>query len=93
LDKIKGEIAEGKWFERVPEEERTFKEMMEKYMAEHSEPKKTSSEPDKSSLTHLLPFFGDHLLSEITTKVVADYKNGRRIEGASLCTSIESLLF
>jgi integrase len=86
FDKVKGEIAEGKWFERLPGEERTFREMMEKYMAEHSEPKKASSERDRSSLTHLLPVLGDHLLTEITTKVIADYKKRRRIEGASPCT-------
>ena len=29
-DKIKGDIAEGKWFEKLPGEEKSFKEMMEK---------------------------------------------------------------
>ena len=52
--KILGEVAEGKWFEKV--QERDFREMMEKYMNEHSLPKKASSKRDRTSLTHLLPF-------------------------------------
>ena len=36
LDKVRGEIAEGKWFEKLPGEHKTFKELMEKYMEEHS---------------------------------------------------------
>ena len=34
-DKLKSEIAEGKWFEKLPEERKTFKEMMDKYEIEH----------------------------------------------------------
>ncbi|MBS3921310.1 MAG: tyrosine-type recombinase/integrase [Deltaproteobacteria bacterium] len=82
--KILGEIAEGKWFEKF--QERDFKEMMEKYMNEHSIPKKASSERDRSSLTHLLPFFGDYSLSHVTPKVINVYKTTRRNEGASPCT-------
>jgi hypothetical protein len=42
-DKIKGEIAEGKWFERLPGESITFREMIEKYMSEHSKINKAQS--------------------------------------------------
>jgi hypothetical protein len=31
FDKLKGEIAEGKWFEKLPGEDYTFAELMEKY--------------------------------------------------------------
>ena len=34
--KLMGQIAEGKWFERLPGEDKTFRELMEKYMREHS---------------------------------------------------------
>jgi len=85
-DKLKGEIAEGKWFKRLPGENKTFGEMMEKYMNEHSIPKKMSSERDRSSLTHLLPFFGNHILPEITPNLINEYKRTRVIEGASPCT-------
>ena len=63
--KVRAEVEEGKWFSRPPGEEILFSEMMEKYMAEHSLPKKSSSERDRSSLTHLLPFFGGFALREI----------------------------
>jgi integrase len=84
--KVLGEVAEGKWFERLLGGEKTFREMMEKYLAEHSIPKKASSERDRSSLTHLLPFFGGYVLSEIAPKLINQYKATRREEGASPCT-------
>jgi integrase len=83
LDKVKGEIAEGKWFDKLPGEDRTFKEMMEKYMEEHSEPKKASAERDRASLLHLSPYFGDYAVAEITPKMISEYKSKRRQEGAS----------
>lgn len=85
-DKIRGEVAEGKWFERLPGADKTFREMMEKYMAEHSEPKKASAERDRSSSTHLLPFFGGFLLGDITQRLINEYKTSRRVEEASPCT-------
>ena len=36
FDKTKGEIAEGKWFERLPGEDYKFKHLMEKYLNEYS---------------------------------------------------------
>ena len=32
---VKGEIAEGRLFRKLPGEEKTFREMMEKYLNEH----------------------------------------------------------
>jgi len=85
LDKIKGEIAEGKWFERLPGEDRTFKELMEKYMAEHSAINKAprSHERDKSLNKHLVDFFGNSGLVEITPSLIAEYKTARRATGIS----------
>jgi integrase len=60
--------------------------MMDKYMKEHSLPKKASSERDTSSLTHLLPFFEECVLSEIRPKLINQYKAIRREEEASPCT-------
>jgi len=85
-DKIRCEVTEGKWFERLPGADKTFREMMEKYMAEHSEPKKASAERDRSSSTHLLPFFGGFLLGDITQRLINEYKTSRRVEEASPCT-------
>jgi integrase len=85
LDKVKGEIAEGKWFEKLPGEDKTFREMMEKYMVEHSARNKTrkSHNRDRSLLDHLLESFGDLAIVEITPNLISEYKTKRRNEGAA----------
>jgi len=83
-DKVKGEIAEGKWFERLPGQDKTFKELMEKYIVEHS-PKKSPKQHirDKSSLGHLSPYFEGFALTEITPKMINEYKVKRYGEKAA----------
>lgn len=93
FDKIKGQIAEGKWFERLPGEDHTFMEMMGRYMEEHSRPKKASSERDEASLKRLLPVFSSRLMTEITPQQINQYKNDRRIAGdSSSCINRELAL-
>jgi integrase len=82
-DKVKGEIAEEKWFEKLPGEDKTFRDLMEKYMEEHSKPKKKAWKRDEVSLSHLNPFFGEYDLMEITPSIISDYKNGRLRERAA----------
>lgn len=79
-DKVKGEIAEGKWFERLPGEEKTFKEMMEKYLTEHVS-QKASARQYKGYIRKLLSFFGNFILSEITPLSINEYKMKRRNDG------------
>jgi integrase len=86
LKKLEGEIAEGKWFERLPGEDKTFEEMMEKYMREHSVPKKSSSKRDETSLLHLNPFFGEYRLTQIAPSRINQYKVKRREEGSTPAT-------
>jgi hypothetical protein len=43
-----------------------FKELMKRYMSEHSKVKKKSWLRDGISLDHLLPFFGNHIVSDVT---------------------------
>lgn len=83
-DKVKGEIAEGKWFEKLPGEDKTFREMMGKYMKEHS-PKKSPKQHirDRSSLGHLLPYFAGYYLTEISPRLINAYKVKRYGEKAS----------
>ncbi|MEW6375606.1 MAG: phage integrase SAM-like domain-containing protein [Thermodesulfobacteriota bacterium] len=83
-DKVKGEIAEGKWFERLLGQDKTFKELMEKYMLEHS-PKKSPKQHIryKSSLGHLSPYFEGFALTEITPKMINEYKVKRYGEKAA----------
>jgi integrase len=79
------EVAEGKWFEKLPGECITFKEMMAKYMVEHSAVNKAplSHIRDRSLAHHLLEAFGDHLIMEISPSLISQYKTKRRGEGAS----------
>ena len=84
--KIMTQIAEGKWFERLPGDEKTFKEMMDRYMTEHSIPNKKSWQRDRDSLTHIFPVFGELTLPEITSPRISEYKSHRRLEGAAPAT-------
>jgi integrase len=85
FDKVKGEVAERKWFEKLPGEDRTFAEMMERYMTEHSARNKApgSHIRDKSLSDHLVGHFGELTLAEITPSKISEYKTKRRGEGAS----------
>lgn len=71
--KILGEVAEGKWFERLPGEERTFREMMEKYKSEYL-PLKSHPKKYESMIQNLLSFFGDFYITKITPSLVKQYK-------------------
>ncbi|MFA5181437.1 MAG: site-specific integrase [Syntrophales bacterium] len=85
FDKVKGQIAEGKWFEKLPGEDYTFGDLMKKYMAEYSAVEKAASshKRDKSLSDHLIKVFGDNYLTDIKPAMVSNYKTQRRGEGAS----------
>ncbi|UVT18541.1 MAG: site-specific integrase [Nitrospira sp.] len=87
LCKVKVQIAEGRFFERREEEDRTFKEMMDRYMEERAVLKAPKSHGrDRTALNHLLPVFGDRVLAEIAPKLLAAYKIQRRNEQAAPAT-------
>jgi integrase len=85
FDKLKGEIAEGKWFEKPEGEHITFCELMDKYMSDYSAINKAprSYERDQGLRKNLEPVFGKMFLTEITPRQIAEYKVKRRKEGAS----------
>ena len=75
-DKIKFEIAEGKWFEKKPEH--SFKEMVDRYLVEHASQKK-SARAYEGYVNNLLAFFGENIsISEITPSMVNQFKMKRR---------------
>ena len=78
--KVLGEIAERRWFEKLPGEDKTFREMMEKYLAEHVS-KMKSERSFRGYANNLLSFFGDYMLSEITPRLINEYKVKRRGDG------------
>ncbi|MEW6682958.1 MAG: tyrosine-type recombinase/integrase [Nitrospirota bacterium] len=83
--KIQTAIAEGKWFERNPNQDKTCRQMIERYLNEHSKCNKahTSYVRDKSLSNHVLAFFGDRPLAEIRPQLIAEYKRKRRAEAAA----------
>jgi len=83
-DKLKGQIAEGKWFEKLPGEDKTLKEMIEKFIKDCIPLK--SKKPYNSNLQTLLNFFGDCPLAKIIPKRVNEFKVKRKAEGASPAT-------
>ncbi len=87
LAKISVNIIEGRYFDRLEEQERTFREMMDKYLKEVSVKKSHRSLlRDKSCLLRLLPWFGDKTLAEVTPKLISAYKVKRREDGVAPAT-------
>jgi len=80
FDKVKGEIAEGKWFEKLPGDDKTFKEMMEKYLDEYAS-KKISEKSFRGYAKKPISYLGDYLLAEVTPKIINEYKTRRRNDG------------
>jgi site-specific recombinase XerD len=80
--KIKVEIAEGKFFDKPVGQNKTFRDMMEKFMQEHS-PKvsKGMQRNFRSYLKNLMPFFGDIRLTQVTSRTISGYKAKRYSDG------------
>lgn len=76
--KIRLELAEGIYFEKIIGAKKTVAEMMEKFMEEHAP--KVSKGMQKSyrvSKKHILKFFGEMTLKEVTPKQISRYKMQR----------------
>lgn len=84
-DKVLGQIAEGKWFERTVGEDKTVKQLLERYLTDHSARNKApmTYRRDKSLADHLLASFGDLTLVQVRPALLAEYKARRRTEKAS----------
>ena len=87
--KIRTEIVEGTYFEKQVGRNKSFKEMMNKFMAEHA-PKVSSSWRRGYGIklrNHLIPFFGeDTKLLSISPKSISQYKVSRSNKGAKPAT-------
>jgi len=77
-DKVKGQVAEGKWFERLPGEDKTFEDMVRKF-AEESIPQRSNA-VYTSVLGTLSKVFNGPLTS-ITPNVVNKFKRDLRDKG------------
>ena len=75
--KARGQVAEGRWFDTLPGDEKTFKEMMDRYKAEYL-PLKSHPKKYESLISSLVSFFGSYRVSEITPSLISQYKIKRR---------------
>jgi len=80
LDKVKGEIAENRWFEKLPGEYKGFNEMMDKYETEHV-CLKASVRQYRGYIKNLRPFFGEIPIFQIAPSLINEYKMKRRNDG------------
>jgi integrase len=85
LSKIKTEIIEGRYFNILEEQKRTFNELMDRFKEEHV-PKKASQRSYHGYIKRLRPFFGPMTLAEITPRVIVQYKNKRYADKVSPAT-------
>ncbi len=69
-------IIEGRFFDKLEENERIFSEMMERYQREYVI-RKASQESYCYYIKNLLPVFGHYTLVEITPKRIVEYKAKR----------------
>jgi integrase len=82
--KIRTEIVEGSYFEKLIGSKKTFKDLVERFMKEHAP--KVSINTQRSytfSLKHLTPYFRETNLTSITPKMISRYKVLRKDEGTA----------
>ena len=86
--KVRVQIAEGQWFPRDAGAEKTVRDLLERYLREHSAPNKapTTHRCDQSRAQRLIRTFGDLTLKEMRPSLLASYKASRRAEGAAAKT-------
>ncbi|MHC4266935.1 MAG: tyrosine-type recombinase/integrase [Planctomycetota bacterium] len=82
--KIRTEIVEGSYFEKLIGTKKTFKDMMDKFMKEHAPKVSVKMQSSyETSLKHFIPFFGEKNLLSISSKMISRYKVLRKEEGAA----------
>jgi integrase len=82
--KIRTEIIEGSYFEKLIGRNKTFKDMMERFMAIHAPKVAVCTQKAYSShLKNLVSFFDDTKLVNISPKIISEYKVVRNDEGAA----------
>ena len=85
--KIRTEIVEGSYFEKLIGSKKTFKDMAERFMKEYAHKVSSSMQISyTTSLNHFIPFFKETNLLSITPKAISRYKVLRNDEGVSPAT-------
>jgi integrase len=82
--KLRTTIVEGTFFEKPIGNNKTFSQLIDKFMVEYAPKKSLNMQRSyANSLKHLIPFFGDFHLVSISSKTISRYKVLRRNEGAA----------
>ncbi len=86
--KVLTQIVEGKWFDKPTGEDKTLKELFDKYISEYSVLNKAENtiRHDKGFAKSMLEFFGDVPLTEVTSSRISAYKAHLREKGLSACS-------
>ncbi len=83
--KIRTEIVEGTYFEKLAGHSKTFSKLIERFMKEHAPKVSNNMQTSyKTSLNHLIPFFGESSLLSISPKMISRYKVLRNVEGTDV---------
>ncbi len=82
--KLRTTIVEGTFFEKPIGNNKTFSQLIDKFMVEYAPKKSLNMQRSyENSLKHLIPFFGDFHLVSISSKTISRYKVLRRNGGAA----------
>jgi integrase len=85
--KVLTQIVEGKWFEFDEAKQRTFEDLMSRFMKEYAPTKElTTQRRYRAALGHLQKRFKGLTLAEITPKIISEYMHERRQAGAAAST-------
>jgi len=77
---VKVQIIEGRFFEKPTEPQRTFTELMDRYISEHAA-RRANYRRELTSVKTLKAFFGNPTLDQVTPKRIVAYKNQRYTDG------------
>jgi len=92
LAKVRVQIIEGRYFDRLEEQDRTFKELMERYLQERVIGASRHGERRaRGILAHLLPVFGSKTLAQVAPKEITAYRVQRQQDGAKPATIVKEL--
>jgi integrase len=84
--KVLTDIVEGRYFDSVKAKSTTFEEMTNKYLKERAHSR------DSTSIKPLHAFFTGLMISQMTTKVIAEYRN-MRLQSVKPATVYQELAF
>lgn len=85
LGKVKVQIIEGRFFEKPAAQQRTLKELMDRYANEHAA-RRANHRRELTSIKNLNAFFRNPTLDHITPKLIVGYKNRRYADGVKPAT-------